>query len=121
MSIDTSPLLSRKEVARFLKVTHRTVARWEAAGAIKPIRWSSRAIRYDQRDVDRLVTQGRLLPQEVKCVFVVDHLYVLRGTEQDGESWHVARPDHRAASPRVEQLAQAPFACRSLAFDGSRF
>ena len=27
--------------------------------------------------------------------FVEDHLYVLRGTEQDGENWHLARLDHR--------------------------
>ena len=54
-------------------------------------------------------------------VFVDGYLYVLRGTEQDGESWHVARLDHRTASPRVEELAQVPFACRSLTFDGDHF
>jgi outer membrane protein assembly factor BamB len=54
-------------------------------------------------------------------VFVAGHLYVLRGTEQDGESWHLARLDLHEASPRVEALAQVPFACRSLAFDGNRF
>jgi hypothetical protein len=54
-------------------------------------------------------------------VFVDDRLYVVRGTEQDGESWHVARLDHRAAKPHLEELAQVPFACRSLTFDGSRF
>ena len=45
-------------------------------------------------------------------------LYVLRGTEQDGESWHLARLDPREAEPAVEELAQVPFACRSLAHDG---
>ncbi len=54
-------------------------------------------------------------------VFVDGHLYVLRGTEQNGESWHLACLDIRAASPRIEELAQVPFACRSLTFDGSRF
>lgn len=54
-------------------------------------------------------------------VFVDGRLYVLRGTEQDGESWHVARLDPREETPQVEELARVPFACRSLAFDGSRF
>ena len=54
-------------------------------------------------------------------VFADGRLYVLRGTEQDGESWHVARLDLREAGPRVEELARVPFACRSLTFDGNRF
>lgn len=53
--------------------------------------------------------------------FVEGQLYVLRGTEQHGESWQVARLDLREATPRVEDLARVPFACRSLAFDGERF
>lgn len=53
--------------------------------------------------------------------FVGDHLYVLRGTEEDGEDWHVARLDARAENPGVEEIARVPFACRSLAYDGSRF
>ncbi len=48
-------------------------------------------------------------------------LYVLRGTEQDGESWQLARLDPRAEHPDVEDLARVPFACRSLAFDGTNF
>ncbi len=54
-------------------------------------------------------------------VFANGRLYVLRGTEQDGESWHVARLDLEEADPVVEDLAHVPFACRSLAFDGSSF
>ena len=54
-------------------------------------------------------------------VFVGDHLYVLRGTEQDGEHWQIARLDLQEATPRVETLARVPFACRSLAFDGEHF
>ncbi len=54
-------------------------------------------------------------------VFVEDQLYVLRGTEQDGEHWQVGRLDLREATPRVEDLAHVPFACRSLAFDGNQF
>ena len=54
-------------------------------------------------------------------VFVDGRLYVLRGTEQNGESWHLARLDPREADPAVEELAQVPFACRSLAHDGNAF
>ena len=54
-------------------------------------------------------------------VFVDGSLYVLRGTEQDGESWQIARLDPRAENPRVEDLARVPFACRSLTFDGTNF
>lgn len=54
-------------------------------------------------------------------VFVGGRLYVLRGTEQDGEKWRLARLDLREAAPVVEDLARVPFACRSLAFDGENF
>ncbi len=54
-------------------------------------------------------------------VIIGDFLYVLRGTEQNGESWHVARCDLREETPRIEELACVPFACRSLTFDGERF
>lgn len=48
-------------------------------------------------------------------------LYVLRGTEQNGESWKLARmPLNDGASP-PEDLARVPFASRSLTFDGERF
>ena len=53
--------------------------------------------------------------------FVEGRLYVLRGTEQHGESWHLARLDLREAEPAVEELAQVPFACRSLTHDGEAF
>lgn len=48
-------------------------------------------------------------------------LYVLRGTEQNGESWTIARLDPRADTTVVSDLAAVPFACRSLAFDGEKF
>ena len=54
-------------------------------------------------------------------VFVDGQLYVLRGTERDGESWHLARLVHLTDTPRVEELARVPFACRSLTFGGDRF
>ena len=53
--------------------------------------------------------------------FVGGLLYVLRGTEQDGESWSVARLDPKEATPVIEDLAQVGFACRSLTFDGLHF
>src|SRR4051794_26864377 len=53
--------------------------------------------------------------------FVDGWIYVLRGTEENGESWHIARLDPRQENPEVQDLARVPFACRSLAFDGEQF
>ena len=50
--------------------------------------------------------------------FVDGMIYVLRGTEQNGGDWRLARLDPRTATPKVEELARVPFQCRSLAFDG---
>ena len=53
--------------------------------------------------------------------FVDGVIYLLRGTEQNGESWTIARLDPRQETPEVQDLAQVPFACRSLTFDGENF
>ncbi|CAN5203677.1 hypothetical protein BH20VER2_BH20VER2_11900 [soil metagenome] len=53
--------------------------------------------------------------------FVDGWLYVLRGTEQNGEHWSMARLDPREKTPVVSDVAAVPFACRSLAFDGEKF
>jgi hypothetical protein len=53
--------------------------------------------------------------------FVNGMIYVLRGTEQNGESWTIARLDLRQETPEVKELATVPFACRSLTFDGEHF
>ena len=53
--------------------------------------------------------------------FVDGMIYVLRGTEQNGESWNIARLDPREEKPEVKDVAVVPFACRSLTFDGERF
>lgn len=53
--------------------------------------------------------------------FVDGLLYVLRGTEQNGEHWTIARLDPREETPVVSDVAAVPFACRSLAFDGEKF
>jgi hypothetical protein len=54
-------------------------------------------------------------------VFVDGVIFVLRGTEQNGGDWRIARLDPREATPRIEELARLPFQCRSLAFDGECF
>ncbi len=53
-------------------------------------------------------------------VFVDGLIYVLRGTEENGGDWRLARLDPAANVPEVEELARVPFQCRSLAFDGKR-
>ena len=53
--------------------------------------------------------------------FVNGMIYVLRGTEQNGESWSIARLDPREQKPKVTDVANVPFACRSLTFDGTNF
>jgi hypothetical protein len=54
-------------------------------------------------------------------VFVDGLMYVLRGTEQNGERWTIARVDPREKTPAVKDIAIVPFACRSLTFDGKFF
>lgn len=53
--------------------------------------------------------------------FVNGMVYVLRGTEQNGESWTIARLNPREEKPEVKDIAFVPFACRSLTFDGTNF
>jgi hypothetical protein len=48
-------------------------------------------------------------------------IYVLRGTEQNGENWTIAQLDPREKRPEVKDVAVVPFACRSLTFDGANF
>ncbi len=54
-------------------------------------------------------------------VFVNGLIYLLRGTEQNGESWSMARLDPREDKLEVEDLACMSFPCRSLTFDGECF
>jgi hypothetical protein len=53
--------------------------------------------------------------------FVDGIIYVLLGTEQNGESWTIARLDPREEKPEVKDIAVVPFACRSLTFDRELF
>ena len=75
-----------------------------------------------QLDADGKIVRSIDIGAEI-CghVFAGGLLYVLRGTEQGGESWWMARLDPKEEKPLVEDLARVPFACRSLAFDGAHF
>jgi hypothetical protein len=53
--------------------------------------------------------------------FVDGMIYVLRGTEQNGENWTIARLNPKEGKPQVTDVAIVPFACRSLTFDGTNF
>jgi hypothetical protein len=53
--------------------------------------------------------------------FVDGLIYVLRGKEQPNEDWRIARLDPREETPRIDDIAVVPFACRSLTFDGELF
>ena len=53
--------------------------------------------------------------------FVDGMIYALRGTEQNGENWTIARLNPREEKPEVKDIATVPFACRSLTFDGANF
>jgi hypothetical protein len=53
--------------------------------------------------------------------FVDGMIYVLRGTEQNGENWTIARLNPQEETPEIIDVAGVPFACRSLTFDGERF
>lgn len=54
-------------------------------------------------------------------VFIDGLIYVLRGTEQNNESWTIARLDPEQKTPEIKDIAVVPFACRSLTFDGEHF
>lgn len=58
---------------------------------------------------------------EISGHALVDGLiYVLRGTEQNGGDWQLARLDPTENVPAIKALARVPFQCRSLAYDGGR-
>ncbi len=75
----------------------------------------------------RLSDEGQIIDEikigaEISGHVIVDHaLYLLRGTEQEGERWTIARRSLREEGAVVKDLATMPFAPRSLAFDGERF
>lgn len=72
-------------------------------------------------DEDRNILREIAVGAEISGhVFVDGSIYVLRGTEQNGGDWRLARLDPRETTPTVEELARVPFQCRSLAYDGER-
>lgn len=81
--------------------------------------YKGRVLQLDDRgDVLRTIEVG-----EEICghTFRDGMLYVIRGTEQNGEHWRIVRVDPREETPQIEELARVPFASRSLTWDGERF
>jgi hypothetical protein len=54
-------------------------------------------------------------------VFVDGSIYVLRGTEKNGEQWTIGKFDPQEQTRSFKKIAAVPFACRSLTFDGQNF
>ena len=81
--------------------------------------YKGRILQYDRdANIVRTIEVG----QEISGhTFVDGKIYVLRGTEQNGESWRLASFDPNEKNPTVTDIAGIPFACRSLAFDGKHF
>jgi hypothetical protein len=81
--------------------------------------YKHRILRLDEEgNVQRVIDVGAEICGHV---VVAEFIYVLRGTEQNGESWRIARLDPRNEIPDVHDLAAVPFAARSLTFDGESF
>jgi hypothetical protein len=55
MKVQSSPLLSRKEVAEKLKVSVRTVIRMESRGLLNPVRLSRCIIRHRSDSIEGLL------------------------------------------------------------------
>jgi hypothetical protein len=53
--------------------------------------------------------------------FANGSLYVLRGQEQPNEDWRIARLNPEEETSVPEDIADVPFASRSLTFDGELF
>ena len=68
--------------------------------------------------IEREITVGEEISGHV---FVNGFVYVLRGTEKEGEKWRLGKFRLSDRNPVVEDVARVPFACRSLAFDGTNF
>ena len=48
-------LITRGDAAELLRVCKRTIARYERAGRLKPIRLTSRSVRYDMAQIEKLI------------------------------------------------------------------
>ena len=80
--------------------------------------YNFRILRLDEKgNITREIAVGAEISGHT---FVDGKIYVLRGTEQNGGDWRLARLDPRKKTPDVQELARVPFQCRSLAYDGER-
>ena len=63
-----------------------------------------------------------VIPGEISGhAFVEGSIYVLHGTEKNGENWAIGRLNPNEQASQVHDLAVVPFACRSLTYDGTNF
>ena len=51
-------LITRQEAAALLRISIRTLERWEQSGRLSPTRLSPGVVRYRRADVDRLIEDG---------------------------------------------------------------
>lgn len=57
--LPTSPWLTQKEAADYLKVSARSLRDWEAQGSIRPQRTPGGRCRYHMKDLDHLLVTGK--------------------------------------------------------------
>ena len=81
--------------------------------------YNHRILQLDERgEIQRVIEVGAEICGHT---FADGFLYVVRGQEQPAEEWRIARFDLREETPAGTDLAQVPFAARSLTFDGENF
>src|SRR2546421_13063588 len=81
--------------------------------------YEKRILKYDENgNIIRKIDIGAEISGHT---FVDGLIYVLRGEEKPNEDWRISRLDPREETPDVQDLAQVPFACRSLTHDGANF
>lgn len=81
--------------------------------------YEKRILKYDEKgNIIRKIDIGAEICGHT---FVDGLIYVVRGEEKPNENWRISRFDPREETPDVQDLAQVPFACRSLTHDGANF
>ena len=55
---DIAIILTKREAADFLRVSLKTLERWEHDGKLVPIRLSPGAVRYRRSDIERLIEES---------------------------------------------------------------
>jgi excisionase family DNA binding protein len=51
-------ILTKREAADLLRISIRTLERWERMGKISPTRLSPGTVRYRKSDIERLIEEG---------------------------------------------------------------